>query len=480
MESQACLTKAPMKVKSVGPSTPTKGAFRWKSLSIACLAWVALLNGYPLLFFDSGTYLNTAVSRFYAPFDRPVIYGWFLYLTTLNISPWMAVFAQASVVLAMVDLVRRTLFPGAPSRDTGIAVAVLSSVSMIPFFVAQIMPDFFTGLIPLAMALLIFAFERLSLLEKAGLAVLLFFGIGAHTSHLPSAMSGLAVALVWRSIMRAEAATALRSHWYGTLRGLVVVSTSMVAAATALLATNYVTYGRLTLSPGSHVFLMGRLLADGTAVDYLKRHCPQDGLKICDHLDEIPSDANDYIWHAPLLKKLGNWSGSRTESQTIIGGTFREDAPAVALNAAIAAARVFLSPGIKDTLEPVYPEDPMHVVAFRRIYPQDTEEWFNSLQQQGRLESAPFKFLSLVQKSVYWCAFAFLAWMVMKRGRRERLPAAAALTCLSFLVMNAAICGALGGVFERYQGRASWIVVLLGTLCVLELRRGSAVLEAKH
>lgn len=40
---------------------------------IATLLWLALGNGYPLLHFDTGTYLRTAVDRLDAPVDRPLV-----------------------------------------------------------------------------------------------------------------------------------------------------------------------------------------------------------------------------------------------------------------------------------------------------------------------------------------------------------------------------------------------------------------------
>ncbi len=44
------------------------------ALAAALLLWPALLNGYPLAFADTGTYLSQAIDR-YLGWDRPVFYS---------------------------------------------------------------------------------------------------------------------------------------------------------------------------------------------------------------------------------------------------------------------------------------------------------------------------------------------------------------------------------------------------------------------
>lgn len=448
---------------------------RWTLILVALLSWVALVNGYPLLFFDSGQYLNTAVSRVYAPMDRPVIYGWFIFLTTLNLTPWLAVAAQAALVVIMVDLTRRSFFGDLAPRATIVTVVVLAGLSTIPFFVAQIMPDIFTGLVPLAVALLVFKFKHLSPWARFGLGALLFFAIGSHNSHLPSVIACLTVALAWQWLLHRSTDGVPSTR--PALVGALVVAMSVSAAVLALMASNFATSGRLTISPGSHVFLMGRLLADGPAVTYLRRHCPQAGLKMCDHLDAIPDDANVFIWHSPILRKVGNWGGSRPEFEAIISGTLREEWADVARNALVAGARQFIYPGIADALEPIGAEFALHE-ALGRLYPQDTHEFAASLQQQGRLESQPFTALAAIQKVAYWMAFVVLLHSAFTTWRRQPAFVGTVVVVLAFLVTNAFICGALSGVHERYQGRASWIVPLLTTFWLLDWMRARTV--ARH
>ena len=65
-------------------SLQTKGvqAFLWISLTTALL-WVALWNGYPTFYPDSGTYLECGF-LLETPVDRPITYGLFIVATSLG------------------------------------------------------------------------------------------------------------------------------------------------------------------------------------------------------------------------------------------------------------------------------------------------------------------------------------------------------------------------------------------------------------
>jgi hypothetical protein len=61
----------------------------------------------------------------------------------------------------------------------------LTVTTSLPWFVAQLMPDVFTGVLVLALALLIFVPERLSPRERLWLVLFAAFIIATHQSHVP-------------------------------------------------------------------------------------------------------------------------------------------------------------------------------------------------------------------------------------------------------------------------------------------------------
>ncbi|MFK8101257.1 MAG: hypothetical protein AB8G15_01985, partial [Saprospiraceae bacterium] len=57
-------------------------------LGTIILLFVAFYNGYPLVYSDTGTYIQSGFELF-VPVDRPLTYGLFLRYTSLGISPWL-------------------------------------------------------------------------------------------------------------------------------------------------------------------------------------------------------------------------------------------------------------------------------------------------------------------------------------------------------------------------------------------------------
>jgi hypothetical protein len=110
-----------------------------------------------------------------------------------------------------------------------------------------------------------------------------------------------------------------------------------LALGAALLLTANVVGGRFALSNGGPVFLLARLLGDGTALSYLRDACPQHHFSICVYLDEFSSfrptvvtiplwdsahgDLADYfLWGGPL-ERLGWFAAEESEASTIVAGT---------------------------------------------------------------------------------------------------------------------------------------------------------------
>src|SRR5258706_9192109 len=90
--------------------------FALDGVCLLALLWLALVNGYPVIFYDSGLYLWTAVDRLTAPEARPLVYGWFIYLTSLNLSPWLVVIAQAAIALWVMRKVVQVVEPESSRR----------------------------------------------------------------------------------------------------------------------------------------------------------------------------------------------------------------------------------------------------------------------------------------------------------------------------------------------------------------------------
>src|SRR5436305_8305048 len=78
-------------------------------LSTVCFTWVALFNGYPLVYSDTGAYLFTGILH-YIPNDRPIFYGMFMIPLHLDgWSLWPVVIAQCLILAYVLRLILRVL-----------------------------------------------------------------------------------------------------------------------------------------------------------------------------------------------------------------------------------------------------------------------------------------------------------------------------------------------------------------------------------
>jgi hypothetical protein len=108
-----------------------------------------------------------------------------------------------------------------------------------------------------------------------------------------------------------------------------------------------------------------------------------------------------------------------------------------------------------------------------RVLPGDFKAFWISRQFSDRLFPLTDA-IAPVHTTIFWLSVAacpLLAWI----GRSARINKFL-ISAILFLVINAAVCGALAGVYDRYQSRVAWIMPLCLTayICCLikEWKRG--------
>ena len=76
--------------------------------------------------------------------------------------------------------------------------------------------------------------------------------------------------------------------------------------------------GRLAWTPGGFALPFGRMLQDGIVARFLAEHCPDPRLKLCEHRDELPADADVFFWGESVFDRLGRFDGLNAEMRTIV------------------------------------------------------------------------------------------------------------------------------------------------------------------
>ena len=278
-------------------------------LAAPLLLWPALLNGYPLVFSDTGTYLSQAVHH-YLGWDRPVFYSLFLLPLHLTLTTWPAIVAQALLTTATLHLLRRAVLPATSPWWLVPLTGALSIATALPWLVSQLMPDLFTGLLVLSLGLLAFAPPSLSRAEQIWLTGFSAFMIAAHQSHLLLALLLLPVMLPFHRwlnpaayrpihpqggwlvhLRRSIAATYFRR---ASLLNPVVIAPAL--ACLALTAVNLIGHHRASVAPFSNVFSLARVIYDGPGLRALQRECPRQHWRLCPFINEFPANADLFLW----------------------------------------------------------------------------------------------------------------------------------------------------------------------------------------
>src|SRR5579872_3996136 len=280
----------------------------------AMLLWVAIYNGYPTVTPDSGNYIRSGafhVALF--PFRAPG-YAVFTRWTSLATSAWYTIIAQAIIV---VHVLRETFVHliGREHVDRSLlaVVCALSALTSLPWFVSQLMPDIFTGVLFLCVFLLGFA-DEFHLARKSVLALIMMLSVAAHTSLFP-------IAAVYVAVVVAAKLSGRKTESLASTRSVAAWLLVPIILAGLWTATQNRKMGLgFKLSPSKNAFLLGRLFGDGLAPEFLRANCPARSFISCRYLSDPPRDDEDFLFYHPLLPAL---HGHDDEVDEIVRGTLR-------------------------------------------------------------------------------------------------------------------------------------------------------------
>lgn len=418
------------------------------ALAAALLVWPAVWNGYPLVFADTGTYLSQAIEH-YAGWDRPVFYSFFMLPLHLTLTTWPVIAVQALLLAHVLHLTRRMLLPRAPAWWLVPMAAGLTVATSLPWFVAQLMPDVFTGALVLVLCLLALGTEALSHRETVWLALLATFMIAAHQSHV---LLAPALLLALRVIQPSVALRAIAP---------------LVLAILALVSVNLAAFGRASPSPFGNVFLLARVIYDGPGADVLHRDCPAAGWRLCAFADRLPETWDDFLWRqdGPVAQAGGAKVVSQ-EADAIILAALRaepeQELAAFLRNAGRQLAMFATGDGLHPWPETVTPR-------IERDFPGfEARAYAASRQSSGELLVPPW--LRALHAATALAGVAGCLALLPAACRRQHPVGGFAAAALVALVVNAAVAGGLSGRHDRYQSRIMWLPPLIAVLGAVALR----------
>ncbi len=418
------------------------------------LSGVAVYNGYPLVYPDTGGYIglngNFLRSFFYNLFLAPALWAHTL---------WLVVVLQSLIVAHLLRLVLRVVF-GLTLPLALLEVTIpLCLLSNLPWFTGFIMPDIFTCVLILALFLLVFCLQQLDSCEKIYLIVLVIMAVMVHLSHIPLALGLLSVGWLLKMTMRKSSFLPFPALCRATIA---------VAVAIVLLVVNgYLTYGTLTISPGSYAFPLARLVADGSAIRYLQTHCPEENYALCAYLDKLPADQDVFLWSDDSpFRKVGWISGYRQEGKKIVVETVLhypfQIGKLTMWNTLRQLHMISNRYGICSYLDKPYPTD-----AIKAYFPGDFDAYAHSRQSQNTLGLSGFN--RLHRLVIMLCLPLAAAVLFYYLKRRRFLPVLLLASLTGAYGLNAFISAALSGPHNRYGSRLIWLLPFFCLASVIDV-----------
>jgi hypothetical protein len=430
--------------------------------SVLLLLVPAIWNRFPFLFFDSGAYFERTFDGTLSA-GRSMAYGaWLAFLRHPNF--WPVVIAQSAISVWVIYLVLRT--HGLRERPVALPVALLGVVAFLagatalPWFAGQLMPDLFAGLAVLALYLLVFKREELGKIECGALIALIVFAGAAHNATLAVMMALTAAAAFFFFLNRKLVQKA----------GLKLAAVAVLLTALAVPSVNFVFSGQFAWTPGGISFIFSRLVQDGIAERWLKEHCPDPAIKLCNFAHNMPKTADDYLWHGGqkgAFVSMGGWVDGADEMKHIALDSVQKY-PWMHVETAIGSTlqqlvRVKSGDGLVREVWSAYE-------AIARLYPESSVA-VNTSRQRFNLIQRSIDFVNGFHVPLTLGSMALLPLLLLLAWRRGNLRDTdrLAATLILALLANAFVTGVLSNPHHRYGARVAWIAPFVWSLVLVQM-----------
>ncbi|GAB4382403.1 MAG: hypothetical protein Kow0075_14250 [Salibacteraceae bacterium] len=448
--------------------------FDWKKLIYVTMGALVLLipaffNRYPLVYFDTGVYLEMAVSL-EPSFHRSIGYPLFIRIFSLLTSTWPVVFVQAMMVSWLLFQLIARLSPARPVRMFLILTSLLVFATPLGWYVSQLMPDVFTLILALAVVVFI-AGEKKHLTDKILLSFVIFISLIVHLSH-PAIL-----VLVLLSLLVASGLFRQIRFDFVAFRLLVLL---LVGSVLFQMTYNAVWGKGFTYSPGSNVFLTASIAEMGILQLYLEENCTHRTHYLCNYFGDLPRETGGFLWapDSPVNEHPGGWKGMNNDCEEIVEAYLFHPRYAkwFAFGALKAWFKQMAQIDLGGGLQYAYGENSPPFWPINTHFKMEVNEYLNSMQQKGDLPLGFFKAVNYVSLFVA----VIIVLMLQSRVQHGMFPLIAA-AFLGFYVFNAAVTGILANVYERLQARMlPLVMVYCFLLVVIYIEQRTKTATSKH
>lgn len=404
---------------------------------------IALWNGFPLVFYDTGGYLAEGLQGTFLA-ERSPVYSLLLFATGGGFSLWPVVILQAVLTAWLIAELARIEVPRLSLKGLTTIGLLLMLMTGIGWYTGQVEPDCMTALVVLGAYLLLVRAGVLGRLRVIFIIIVTGLAVACHPSHL-GLMAGL---LLLALALRLMALRFMR-------RSLMLLPAfgAFLFALILIFVSNYILTRQVFLTRSGSVFVFARLMQDGIVKRLLDETCPQSGYRLCAYKNHLKTRADAWLW-APdsLFRAQGGFRGDHTEESRIIADSIRRY-PFLQIKAAVrASARQFFAFKTGDGIES---QEWVLRPDFEKMAPGQLPRYLAALQQQGRLRFESLNMLHVTVGMLSLLGLLLLIQRAMIRGQWNE--AALPGLVLTALIGNAIICGTFSNPHDRYQSRVIWL-----------------------
>jgi len=406
---------------------------------------VALWNGFPLVFYDTGGYLVEGLEGAFLP-ERSPVYSLLLDVAGGRVSLWPMVILQAVMTAYFITLTARAELERLSLGGLIALGAILMLATGIGWYVGQVEPDCMTALVVLGAYLLLFRTRFLGFKQNMLVAGITGLAVACHPSHL-GLMAGLLVVAI-----------CLRWLWRDSGLRLLPALSAFVLALALIFASNYILTRQIFLSRSASSFVFARLMQDGIVKRLLDDTCPDSGYTLCAEKNRLKTRADAWLW-APdsLFRAQGGFRGRHDEETRMMLDSIRRYPVLQVADAVRDSARQFFTFKTGDGIES---QEWILKPVFEKDAPAQIPAYLAARQQRdGRFRFTTLNMIHVTVGMLSLLGLAVLLYTLVKKRNWQalRFPALVLLA----LIGNAIVCATFSNPHDRYQSRVIWLPSLV-------------------
>lgn len=437
-------------------------------LSTFLLVFPALFSKFPLVYSDSGTYINSSVS-FIPPVDRPLGYGIFINIFSWVYTLWPVVLAQSAMGVFLIWKFTKLLLKGKSEKQQKVAffstVILLAIGSSVVWYASQLMPDVFIAYGVMAV-LLYFIDHEAKRWDHVGYLIVILVCFITHFSHL--LILALTIGIIfWVRNWRWKDQLGEAKRFFKRVAMVLVLGIFSVLFMSVM---NYREFNKFAPSMATYIFMTGRLAESGILEKYLEKQCEMQSERccnLCGNYEDIKS-TNDLIWSdGGILSQHGwNWIEANECSKSlfweVMGNPeyFMYFVLDCGRNTMVQLFQVNIGGGLG-----AYRVDSSPHTAVDKHFWAERNYYLDTAQSYDLLKLDFFRVLNYF--FIVGTIFLMVVFSIYgKFSAQEKFILAFLLIAYFF---NAFVTASLANVYDRLQARMTWPFVLFAALVMIRI-----------